>query len=163
LLINLLSIFSDGIAVKKRKLKEFQTQTAKLLKDEINTEGADVAKLVTENSGVFKEKAADSEKQLNLLDPKKQIINIFPTFFYSLLLIILYGILTDKSIMPKASNESVFDIIIIGTIGGSIFFAIKGVTILKKVVWAIIEVKQEMAQENQQSKSDKINSIEIEK
>jgi hypothetical protein len=60
LLIYLLSIFSDGIAVKKRKLIEFEVQTAKLLKDEINAEGANVAKLVTENSEVFTKRAKDN-------------------------------------------------------------------------------------------------------
>ena len=160
LLINLLSIFSDGIAVKKRKLTEFNTQAANLLKKEINAEGADVAKLVTDNSNVFKKRTDDTNSQLVLLDPKKQIISIFPTFFYSLLLIIVNRIASDNICENILPNKSFLNLVIYLSFAGSMWFAIKGVIILKRVVWAIIDVKQELAQENQ--KGNQQVKIEIE-
>lgn len=163
LLINLLSVFSDGIAVKKRRLTEFEEQTARLVLDEINNEGADVAALITENSTIFKKRRDQSNKQLDLLDPKKQIIRIFPTFFYSLLLIMANGFISDIHVTEFIKTGWIIDGLLILTLVGSIFFAVWGVLILRHVVWAIIEVKQEIAAdqalEKQQSKSEKISPI----
>lgn len=152
LLINLLSIFSDGVAVKKRKLKEFETQTAKLLKDQINEEGANVPALVNENSTVFRERAVSIQTQLDLLDPKKQVLYIFPLFFLSLLLIIVNQLVVDKKNMEWLFQNCPFWLST-GLILLSIVCAFFGVKRLKNVFWAIIEVKQEIAEEQEKEKS----------
>jgi hypothetical protein len=164
LLINLLSIFSEGAAVKKRKLTEFESQTANILREQINAAGANIAELVKENGDVFKQKAEESTKQLELLDPKKQIIAIFPTFFYSLVLILIFQLALDDTI-AKHFNDDVVRVTKLVTFVGSIYFAVKGVEILKNVTWAVIDVKKEMAEqiEKESPKSEKIEPPKEEK
>lgn len=159
LLINLLSVFSDGIAIKKKRFEEFENQTTILVKDAINQEGANVTKLIADNSSSFESRKKENIIQLELLDPKRQIKRIFPTFFYSLALIIINRLFEDSVFVgafgtKQNAQEFIINISFIASIG----FAIYGVVILYNVVWAIINVKQEIAEEKEkeQSKSDKI-------
>lgn len=163
LLINLLSIFSDGIAVKKRKFNEYEVQTTKLLKDEINSGTSNVTALISESSKAFEQRKTESNKQLNLLDPKKQIIRIFPTFFYSLVLVIINRVLADKWFDCLLNiKEPYYHIVLAIFLVASMYFAVRGVLILKSVVWAIVDVKQEIAlnieKEKLQSKTEAVTS-----
>lgn len=163
LLINLLSIFSDGIAIKKKRLEEYESQTTSLVKDGVD-KGLNIAQLITQEASLFKSKTDKTTKQLNLLDPKRQIFRIFPTFFYSLVLIILNRLFCDDGIINLLSAAAwplnlIKWVLFLGSIG----FAIWGVDILRNVIMAIIEVKQEiandLAKEKQQSISEKVTQL----
>ena len=163
LLINLLSIFSDGIAIKKKRLEEYESQTTALVKDGVD-KGLNIAQLITQEASLFKTKKDKTTKQLNLLDPKRQIFRIFPTFFYSLVLIILNRLFCDDDIINLLSAADwplnlIKWVLFLGSIG----FAIWGVEILRNVIMAIIEVKQEIAndvaKEKQQSISEKVTQL----
>lgn len=173
LLIHLLSVFSAGVAVKQRRWEEYENQSNRLVREEINVPGANVSQLIKQNSDDFQKRKLENDKQLALLDPKQQIRAIFPTFFYSLVLIMLTRVLCDNTTyhilktLPKWC-EYTHTIILLALYLGSFIFAVKGVYGLKNVVWAIIDVKQEIAKEEekekQQQKEEKVTTtVEKEK
>lgn len=158
LLIHLLSVFSDGTAIKTRRFDEFKKKSELLMKEKINSAENDLAELVKEDTSAFEKRKDENNKQLALLDPKEQIRKIFPVFFYSLVLIIFNRLLSDSAVKDwieswkDVATTITYQFLRGGVFIWSLYFAIKGVIVLQRVVWGIIDVKQEIAKEAEREK-----------
>gem|GEM_PF-5341265 len=160
LLINLLSIFSEGVAVKTKNFEEFQNNLETLLQDAAK-DGKKLSGIATEQSAILKQKTENIQAQLDLLDPKKQIKAIFPVFFYSIIAIMINRLFADAKFCNLLKwDDELLKIIWSTSFMVSIACAISGVNTLYKVTWNVIEVKKEIAEdtakEKQQTKEEKV-------
>lgn len=153
LIIHLLSVFSDGIAVVRRKYEEEQNQITKLIKEDINQEGANVGEVVDKNNNLLKQKREENTRKLNLLEPKRQIKRIFPALFFSLFIMAIYTLVYEHyTINGVFQGHKISILILWGLFLSSLALSILGVYFLQNVTWAVIEVKQEIADDNEKRK-----------
>lgn len=161
LLIHLLSVFSDGVAVKKRRWEEYSAQSNLLLRAAVQAATENIRILTTKSNSEFDKRKSDYEKDVRLLNPKTQIKYIFPLFFYSILCMIAHFLIFDIDKKDFCTNTVLLlNIICCCLIAISMIFAACGVLRLFRVAIAIIDVKQEIAaineEEKQQFKGNKV-------
>lgn len=151
LIIHLLSVFSDGIAVVRRKFEEEERQMSKLIKEELKADDADIKNLVSTNSAAFKDKQEKNKCQLQLLEPKRQIKRIFPTLFLSLLFMMIFSLVNahKESLLENNLDLGDTNLHLIILFSASLICSFLGVLFLKQVAWAVIEVKQEIADDKE--------------
>lgn len=137
LIVYLLSVFSDGVAIIKRRSKEETNQIGELLLSQINVnfpDGFDL-KVVDQSNKALKRTKKMNAVRLNLLDPKRQIYRIFSTLFMSLFCIMLYKTCDPFTWMGYT------------LVASSLICFVVGLLILKQVTWAVINIKEIISQD----------------
>ena len=153
-------MFSDGLAHVTNRTNTKISQIDELARKQMEQKGAKMHDLVKDIDKQYDKQRAGLKKELNLLSPKRQIRRIFPTLFLALIFLTLYHIsknqcwFTDQNFFIR----NLFFIL-------SFISAIVGVVFLKNVAWAVIDVKQELAANNNQGKEkvEKLSPIDKEK
>jgi cell division protein FtsB len=160
LIIHLLSVFSDGIAVVRRRYQEEEKQMNTLLKNEIQemkTDGTEISEAINTTNASFVKRKKNNKAKLQLLDPKRQIMRIFPVLFFSLAFIMIYKTAECK----QWCNNIGLSLLLIC----SIILSVVGVWFLRNVAWAVIDVKQDMARDKEMNsqRSERITAQSTEK
>lgn len=136
----LLSIFSHGIAIVKRKAEEEDQQIQKLLTSQLQNNGSNVDLITKSSQTLTKNKKKNADK-INLLNPKRQIIRVYAWLFSSLACVMADMLLKDKSF--KLYNHYVC----MGLMFGSFILLVVSLLILLQVGWEIIDTKAMIAEE----------------
>lgn len=153
-------MFSDGLAHVTNRTNTKILQIDELARKQMEQKGTKMHDLVKDIDKQYNKQRAGLKKELNLLSPKRQIRRIFPTLFLALIFLTLYHIsknqcwFTDQNFFIR----NLFFIL-------SFISATIGVVFLKNVAWAVIDVKQELAANNNQGKEkvEKLSPIDKEK
>ena len=132
----------------ERRFEEEEAERTRVLKEQINTPGVNVQSLIKKNSEVFQNAKRKNAGHLALLDPKIQIARIFPSLFVSLIFIMLYRIV-DRN--PAGTIDWFYSKILLLM---SFVCSGIGVLLLKRVAWAVIDVKREIAMEKKLESGD---------
>jgi heme/copper-type cytochrome/quinol oxidase subunit 3 len=142
IMLFLLSIFSHGIVVVKKKADEEKRQIQTLLTFQLTQQGStDVNTVVGKSYKSLRDNEEIINKKLNLLNPKRQIVRTFSFLFSSLTLIMGDMLLKDKAWKVYSHWGSVSLIL------GSFLSLAYALYILHQVGWEIIDTKRILAEE----------------
>lgn len=142
-IVFLLSVFSNGIAILKRRAAEEKNQIANLLRTQMNGEDFDAIVIAQSNAALEKSEQI-SKRKLKLLDPKRQIIRIFSVLLSTLLLVAVSMLFEDQNGVPiNVHSHQIWSYLLYGSFASFVV----GLLILRQVAWAIINTKQIIADE----------------
>ena len=140
LIAYLLSVFSDGIAVVKQKAEVERAQIHSIIISTATKKTMD-SQLIKKSLRAFEKTDNKTSKNLNLLNPQRQIKRIFGTLLVSLFFVMIAALCNDKSLFTFNKIVSV------SLIAASVLTFATGLMILKQITWATIRTKQDMAGE----------------
>lgn len=142
-IVFLLSVFSNGIAILKRRAAEEKNQIANLLRTQMNGEDFDAIVIAQSNAALEKSEQI-SKRKLKLLDPKRQTIRIFSVLLSTLLLVAVSMLFEDQNGVPiNVHSHQIWSYLLYGSFASFVV----GLLILRQVAWAIINTKQIIADE----------------
>ncbi len=135
----LISIYIEGIEKKRIKQEEEIKQLERLIKNNLANNSADLEGEMKSNLKQLEVKKRESTHELNLLNPKRQVIRMFLPLLFSLICIILYYV--ERSNIYTYLN--VFSIKCI-TISISVMFFSYALFVLWQLFDLIIETKKSL-------------------
>lgn len=130
-IVFLLSIFSDGISIAKKKSNEKEVQFGKLISGMESIKISEVEKNIKE----LKKEEKKNTRTLNLLNPKKQIIRIFLMLSISLISLAAHLFIKDHSLQLYNQGLSISLICL------SLVAFVIAIMFLKWVAWEAIDTK----------------------
>lgn len=153
-IVYLLSVSSEGVEILKKRRDEQSNQVSKILRLSLN-EG-DTAKdkdILNRHLKELRTIEINNNKQIQLLNPKKQITRIFGSLFTSLLLVTCSKCFLDSNFY--------FNNQLAGTLCGILSLAsfCYSIVFLRDVSRAIIEIKEIMATEKVEKYSPKPKTV----
>src|SRR5207249_10627759 len=98
MIVYLLSMFSKGIDIIRRRDEIERSQIGDLLRANIPPGVLVDATVVADSNDALQEIERRNSRRINLLTPTRQIVRIFSPLFFSLLCIMIYKLVKDHDL-----------------------------------------------------------------
>lgn len=140
-IVYLLSVFSEGITIIRRKTNEEKSQILNLLKMQVQSASFNSRDLDASNKAL-KGLDLNNGNRTNLLNPKKQIVRIFTPLFLALVFIMIVKLINTISWDYKEYIS--YTLVFLSLICFGL-----GMNYIKQVAWVIIETKEDIAKDKE--------------